>query len=222
MFSLINLCLLTTSAFFLIGCTSISIRGKSGIIAVNPDLEISAIQVESDGDSIVIRFVNRSTRRILINANVLVYSYRDTTRIVAGRNIAPRLHPFPPSSGDYYVLLEPMMVHCMKEKLWPEESDWYQVVKRYSGSLTVSRTDSMQLSKAQHPWFGFGQSCVSYFKATDEQPLDFLSKKYMIDWRPQCVPCSASDLSMMSIVAKSIYVPGDGPVNQEKILRSSE
>lgn len=220
MFSLINLCLVATSVFFLVGCTSISIGGKTGIIAVNEDLEVSASQVESESDSIVIRFVNRSTRRILINKKFLVYIYRDTLRIVAGRNIAPRIDCFPNSIGDYYVLLEPMMARCIKCKLWPEQSDWYQVAKRYSGCLFVPRRDSIQLSKPQHPWLGFGKSCVSYFKGTDEHPLD-ITAFGLIDMCWLCVPCSAAD-SSLRINTRYIYVPGDGPADLEKILRSSE
>ncbi len=221
MLSRIILCLVATSALFLAGCTSISLRGKSGIIAVNPDLEISATEGESDGDGIVIRFVNRSTRRILINTSFLVYVYRDTTRIVAGRNIAPRIGDcFPNSTGETYLLLEPMMAQCIKSNLWPEQSDWYQVVKRYSGCMFVDRMDSIQLSNARNPWLGFGRSCVSYFKGTDEQPLDLAARRW-IDFCSRCVPCSDAD-SSMKIEAKQIYVPGRGPVDQEEILKSHE
>lgn len=219
MSSHIKLCIVITIAFFQMGCSSTSQREQTNVLIENQDLEISATQGESGSDSIVIRFANRSTTRILINKKFLVYSYRDTFRIVAGRNIAPRMECFPNSIGDYYVLLEPMMARCIKCKLWPEQSDWYQVAKRYSGCMFVSRRTQYSCLSPSNRGLVLGR-VVSYFKGTDEHPLD-ITAFGLIDMCWLCVPCSAAD-SSMRINTRFIYVPGDGPADLEKILRSSE
>ncbi len=214
-------CFVCTIAMILAGCAAGLLGIRPQVLAKNEDLQISVVQGDARSDSIVVQFSNQSNRNILINTHGLLYTYRGSIQITAGQRCIPQYWCIPQITGQMTLLVPPKTTLCRKYRLWPEHSNWYQVFKKHIlACLVMDSKDSVKMSDSLIPWIGYGRSCVSYFIGTDAQPLNYSTSEFR-DMSWFCVPCSTLD-SSMGIKAKSIYVPGDGPIDQEKILRSSE